>query len=1634
MHSKQARSQPQQWLDRLVRRWPTMIVGIVLCTSFAISSVAQDDQVPQDPEIRMLGQEAGSCFLPPPREVVQSLIRAQRSIDEGDAGRAVLLIGEFLAAPPREDYLVTEGQHPGLSISLRQRAEQMLGGLPVESLQTYEMRFGIPAKQALDRATAQADLGLLRDVTQKFFLTSAGTEATMLLGHQYLDRGQLLPAAACFSRVKFSPAPSAPSYEPEVTILLATCWMLDGHPDRARETLSEWNRNTTQGSIVFNGRSVPMFEKDDQALEWLTDLIGDSPLVATRPVRQWLMQGGQPNRNAAVAGGFPFGAPAWVVETTADPDTQERELSFQSSFSRSSTGSIPVTTALAVGDRVVLKTPQAMIGIDFDSGRRLWEYPSSVREVARQLDGAAAESDMLSMQVAWQDALHGQCSSDGELIFVIPDRMVGLPLERDGRVSMAETNQLHAISLGQQGALKWSLGGKQSPSDPSLQGARFLGPPLPLDGDLLVIANVDQEIRLIALDKQTGKVQWQQHLAEVANVRSRLATINYSLSPSYTDGVLVCPTGQGALVAIDYFSRRLLWGMQFEPNLRRSNRLNWAPGKLVLDDELAVFASQESGNLYAFELETGLPVDDYGRSGLPGASFIDLACVFQRKAVLVGKSRVEAFSLNDRTSQWSVPIDAFGAPSGRGYRDGKFLYLPTLDQFVVKIDLDQGKLVDAVETGRTLGNLLPYRGRILAHSPAVISCFESEALVREKITAAINRSGSADRLDARQRIQFANLQARQGNWTMARDVLLTLDPEECVRVASSQLAGLLRQMLDMNVPGCLEVFDRFIDNMPLEERQLLRLQQVNYLVEQRLVEPALLALSDWADQSESEGTFYPPPLPAEVEQDMMVEIPQYLIDSNPENDDPEISNQSSRRQTISFTRIAWFRSCLHRMYRHANIEQRRQIEAYVDRRVEAAADSSFVELEKLVSSLPLYLVDAQTRFEMARRYMEAENHPQAERVLDSLCHLAELSDAEIRDEQGEIKFDIGSEPATRDVSVDHLQLLLRLLIQQHRNAEVQLLKRAVEQNVLTIAGGHGVEWPDLARDGKIVDSSTTDYPQFNDVAVDVEPKEAVYQANQMLPVTIEGRRFDRFGKQSFVSWHQSHELEVMDSFGVTTNKFHLRRYPTGSNSVSVRSLGQIRPTGSLAVFKRGWEFVCLDANKLITGKGNPVLWNRFLQGRTFRPKLDGNDVNELDLAPYDSTGYEIPCSDGSHNGICYYDGRRISCVDPVNGRENWKRTMTGNLQLLGDHRNLIVVDWDQRQVKFFDVISGQKSRQYKLPDDCYAIWDSDGATATVLGDREGGVKAATAETLRGDFASINIPSPASKGTRVAGKQFVAAFDFLEQSYRWRRDVPDQACVARMSRLRLAFLDPEGELAILDARSGNQLASTRPVFNMERASIQNMGAMKVGNHQMLVFNQVDARTSNQQLNKSLRAYRINNTERLIRGDVMLLADQSLRPVWNEGKMVHLNAFSLLPFAPSSSPVLLFHRRVQPTSAVLSKVRKAQQVVAISQATGELLMNRLMPNYQARFVSPIQWSSEKNELSLDLIHYSGTVTFKNSEDMPPQPLAMIGAHNPVPMSAYEAEPAVPMLDTERLKAINAQIRQQILGSEGGESQGR
>jgi hypothetical protein len=123
-----------------------------------------------------------------------------------------------------------------------------------------------------------------------------------------------------------------------------------------------------------------------------------------------------------------------------------------------------------------------------------------------------------------EDNAYGQVSSDSERVFLLWNLPVIKQTSRTsfrvnpatGKQSGAESsNQLAALDLKTEGSLTWIVGGTSGEDEPALAGAFFLGPPLPLQGELYAIAELDGEIRLCVLDAANGSLKWQQQLAHV---------------------------------------------------------------------------------------------------------------------------------------------------------------------------------------------------------------------------------------------------------------------------------------------------------------------------------------------------------------------------------------------------------------------------------------------------------------------------------------------------------------------------------------------------------------------------------------------------------------------------------------------------------------------------------------------------------------------------------------------------------------------------------------------------------------------------------------------------------------------------------------------------------------------------------------------------------------------------------------------------------------------------------------------------------------------------------------------------------------------------------------------------------------
>ncbi len=144
-------------------------------------------------------------------------------------------------------------------------------------------------------------------------------------------------------------------------------------------------------------------------------------------------------------------------------------------------------------------------------------------------------------------------------------------------------NRLAAYDLRSEGKLRWALGGP--PGDEALPEAEtfFLGPPLPIAGRLYVLAESKSQIRLLVIDPQKDPVkgeplvEWSQAIADLnqdiaaSQYNNRLRRLA-GVTPSYADGLLVCPTAAGTVAAVDLSTRSLALGLHLQERRRRSSQ------------------------------------------------------------------------------------------------------------------------------------------------------------------------------------------------------------------------------------------------------------------------------------------------------------------------------------------------------------------------------------------------------------------------------------------------------------------------------------------------------------------------------------------------------------------------------------------------------------------------------------------------------------------------------------------------------------------------------------------------------------------------------------------------------------------------------------------------------------------------------------------------------------------------------------------------------------------------------------------------------------------------------------------------------------------------------------------------------
>ncbi|MEZ6091283.1 MAG: PQQ-binding-like beta-propeller repeat protein [Pirellulaceae bacterium] len=590
----------------------------------------------------------GGKFIEPDRMLRQQISDAQEAIAASRFSDAIIILGELLSRKSSDELADMAGQDFFLKAdeatlaneSILREAETMLGQLPAKGIETYQLRYGSLAKASLDEAVKNNDWQAIAQVSRQYLHTDAGRQATLLIGYQQMLDGLPMASALTFDRL-YQHERIRNQIGNSLIVALAGSWNQAGRSEAAVDVMlslqADGNRNL---SLAGREVSLPTVGADASAItDWLNQHFPSQSLYQDEAPIDQPVAGGGPARTGYRGAELPMRNERWMKQTTWSVRQEEDLQEFEASRLASGAFPIPTWQPIVVGDTVLAKTTEGMVAIDFETGKYIWEYPW----FSDSLDGTVVPTDeipdddqrdrMLKQRV-WNDLPFGRISSDGTRAYMLMNlgEVSSQPYGRFGGLGVQGlsksdegTNTLVALDIATEGKLAWTIGGEFS-AEPRLDETFFLGPPLPVDGALYVLAEQKADLYLLCLNPEDGRLRWRQQLiaVETGSVQNDPIRRIGGAIPAYADGTIVCPTGHGALVAFDLATRTFRWGFRYArsnnySSLHRSfsGRNNddlspymsrWNDGTPVIYEGRVLFTPIEGDRLYALDLKSGDPL------------------------------------------------------------------------------------------------------------------------------------------------------------------------------------------------------------------------------------------------------------------------------------------------------------------------------------------------------------------------------------------------------------------------------------------------------------------------------------------------------------------------------------------------------------------------------------------------------------------------------------------------------------------------------------------------------------------------------------------------------------------------------------------------------------------------------------------------------------------------------------------------------------------------------------------------------------------------------------------------------------------------------------------------------------------
>lgn len=818
-------------------------------------------------------------FLPPPRSVRQQIREANDALQQERFSDAVVRLGDLLRRLSQDnlpetaqDYFLNraslgEPQNglPGRSAdeiadeadadevleggledatTVMRQVREMIGRLPERAMEVYELRYGPLAAKILSEAEPARDWYALEQVRREFFHTEAGYRATYLLATREWLLGNPLAVSLLLDDLVVLPR-AVEQLGDEILWMHAGACLLAERPLPGPVSLP---------ADFVDTRSDASLTPDEVSAEWESAVrLRFSELAfAIDPLAEdFPYLGGRPNRSGFSEGEMPLSNARWMLETSGSP-RQERMIEAETAQLKA-TGQLPPPSwmPLRVGDQLLMRTTQRLIGADFRTGKRVWAYPwvepPEERTVADNVEPAELREeedpkDILTQRV-WNDVPYGQVSSDGRRAYMIND-LGPIETERFSPFGMrarsaveASKNTLVALELATEGKLLWRVGaGETVPS--SFAEAFFLGPPLPVRGRLYVMAEMAGEIVLVCLNPRDGSEIWRQVLVsvEASGITTDPVRRVAGAMPTYHEGLLICPTGAGVTVAVDLIDRTLRWANEHPRNLGFTQNAfrqpvdvpmsqlsqRWMTSVAIGDGTSIALTPVESDRMIVVDAVTG--IDRFRPQ--PRGRNLYLAGIRNNQYLIVRADGVMALDLQSGAEIWRTASDLMSPGqrvSGRGVFGPSSYFLPTSHDELIEIGLQSGRVLGRRQTRYPLGNLVAIDGELISQATATLAVAYGEDSLRPNI----DRILTDDPDDVFALIRKAELLMENNQRDAALELLgkaRTLDPEnvDAIVLSVEAMLGSLRDQQEISAED-LETLRQLIDG-PEQHAELLVLQ------------------------------------------------------------------------------------------------------------------------------------------------------------------------------------------------------------------------------------------------------------------------------------------------------------------------------------------------------------------------------------------------------------------------------------------------------------------------------------------------------------------------------------------------------------------------------------------------------------------------------------------------------------------------------------------------------------------------------------------------------------------------------------------------------------------------------------------